>query len=301
MFSPIQIRFIPRYLRAISILIIVAGWGTFGPLAAQNQGPNWAQNLRHVPRYLGPNALPVGEAMDARADTAAWLRLLGQYHRHPGDATANLLTTLHLPLFSERLSLRLHMVPYERFWLGRSTINQRRLKDTTREGSAVGDLNVATLITLWKETNWRPAVQLMINLRTASGGNLEQARFIDAPGYTFRVNAGKTFPVISPGLASLRLYLNAGLRVWQTRHPRLFQNDALVHATGLEWKGKDWSLRTELAGYIGYFERGDKPVVLRLTGRYRLSKVLHLTVQWQEGNVDYPFRSASAGLRWTFL
>ena len=299
-FSPPQGKLLPR-MRFLLTAVMIAVKVTFGPLAAQNQGPNWAQNLRHVPRFLGPNALPVGEAMDARPDTAAWLRVLGQYHRHPGDETVNLRTTLHLPLFSERVSLRLHMVPYERFWLEPATIGQRRLKDTSRRGEAVGDLNVASLITLWEETHWRPAIQLMINLRTASGGNLEQARFIDAPGYTFRVNAGKTFPVISPGLESLRLYLNAGLRVWQTRHPRLFQNDALVHATGLEWKGKNWALRTELAGYVGYFERGDKPVVLRLSGHYHLNSRLQLTAQWQEGNIDYPFRSASAGLLYRFL
>lgn len=280
---------------------MMLGWGTFGPLAAQNQGPNWAQNLRHVPRYLGPNALPVGEAMDARPDTAGWLRVWGQYHNGPGDQTANLLTTMHIPLFSDRVSLRLHMVPYERFWLASATIDERQLKDTSRQGVAVGDLNVATLITLWQETDQRPAVQLIINLRTASGGNLEQGRFIDAPGYTFRVAAGKNFPGILPGLEGIRLYLNAGLRVYQTRHPRLFQNDALVHALGVEWRGKRWSLRSELAGYAGYFEQGDKPVVVRLTGRYRLTPRLRLVAQWQRGNIDFPYHSVSTGLHFSFL
>lgn len=269
----------------------------FGPLAAQSP---WPDRIQHVARFLGPHALPVDELPDARPDTAAWLRLRGNYHHSKWDDTYAGLATLHLPLYTSRVSLRLHMVGYEYFEQNEAAIDFRNQKDFSRKGSAVGSLNIATLITLWEESDHGPAVQGIINLRTASGGNLEQARFIDAPGYTIKVAAGKSWPLKGEILQSFRAYAQAGLRVYQTRRDNFFQNDLFVHGLGVQLDGGQWRIRQELAGYLGYFDRGDKPMVYRLALQSLWKGPWQLGIEGQTGNIDYPFRTLRLDLSYHF-
>lgn len=288
---------LPVPLVKITAFLMMLAAIPFGPLAGQTP---WPDQIQHVTRFLGPHALPVDELPDARPDTAAWLRLRGNYHHSEWDNTYAGLATLHLPLYSSRVSLRLHMVGYEYFEQKEAAVDFRHQKETRLQGSAVGDLNLATLITLWEESDQGPAVQGIINLRTASGGNLEQARFIDAPGYTIKVAAGKSWPLKTPLLKSLRAYTQAGLRVYQTRRDNFFQNDLFVHGLGLELNGKHWRIRQELAGYVGYFDRGDKPLVYRLALETLGKGPWQLGLEGQTGNIDYPFRSLRLDLTYHF-
>ena len=265
--------------------LLVFAWVmvTFG----YSQNVHWSQKIRHVSRYLGPNALPVEEMQDARADTVPWLRLGTQYHNGTGDNTYNGLATFQAPLYSRRVSIRLHMMPYEYFSLGEQTIKERRQFDTSTTGKGVGDLNIATHITLWEETGKRPAVQAIINLRTASGGNLQQARFIDAPGYTLKFAAGKSYG----NKQRLRWYVNAGLRVYQTRRPDADQNDAVVYGVGHDFIGHLFTAKVRVTGYAGYFDAGDKPLVLRMRVLYNKWKKYQAGLELQQGNKDYDFTS----------
>lgn len=265
-------------------------------LGGYSQNVHWSQKIRHVSRYLGPNALPVEEMQDARPDTVAWLRLGAQFHNGRGDNTYNALATFEAPLFTPRVSIRLHMMPYEYFSLSEQIVRERRQFDSTTTGSGVGDLNIATHITLWEETAQRPAIQGIVNLRTASGGNLQQARFIDAPGYTLKFAAGKSYGKSK----RLRWYANAGLRVYQTRRNDADQNDAVVYGIGHDYRGGAFTVKVRLTGYAGYFEQGDKPLLLRAILEKSIAKKYQLGLQLQQGNKDYDFTSYTFYLRRVF-
>jgi len=277
-----------RGLFSIGLLVIC--------LQVLGQSRHWSEEINHVSRYLGPNALPVEPMDDARTDTLLQLFQGGQFHYSAGDRTFNLWSSFKAPLFTDRVSIHLWMVPWERFSLSEQVVEERNQWDSSRSGTSVGDLNVATKIILWKETQKRPAITGVINLRTASGGNLAQARFIDAPGYTFKVGAGKTYNVVPGFIKGWRWYANAGLRVYQTRRNNAPQNDLFVYGIGWDIDGARWRLSQALTGYIGYFDQGDKPMVYRLDWRSMSNGLWDLQVGYQWGSRDFNYHTFSAGL-----
>ncbi len=248
-----------------------------GPLAAQEDFTWWNQKhqwdgitswqyyLIISPGFFGPNALPVPELQPGLIDSTYTLEAGLAAHFSAGDNTQNLTTELFLPLFSDRVGLRLALVPLEWYRMDTLTRDERRARDFDGRGTAVGDLQIGTHIQIVRDRKGWPDLLLGLHFRTASGGNLEGARYTDAPGYFFDLSAGKRLSLKSRFIRALRPHGMVGFLVYQanSRDQLQRQNDCFLFGAGLDLDLGALRLRQQVAGYIGYLDNRDKPIVYR--------------------------------------
>ena len=123
---------------------------------------------------------------------------------------------------------------------------------------------------------------------TASGTHLFNARYTDAPGYYFDAHIGKKLNLGDKEENFMRLYSMLGFYVWQTYSGRFLQNDAFSFGVGASFHLGKFDISNDLAGYIGYIDNGDKPLVYRFVTRYNLDKVSYqIRYQWGLHDFDY--------------
>jgi len=158
---------------------------------------SWTDYLIISPAYLGPNALPVPEIKKGILPKNRSLELGMDGHFNKGDQTGNLYSELFFPLFSQRVGLGISYVPLEMYRTDTIIRDQRRSREYDPRGFSLGDVYFSTYIHLIKEKEKIPDVLLSVNLRTASGSNIEGARHTDAPGYFFDLSAGKKIFTVS--------------------------------------------------------------------------------------------------------
>jgi hypothetical protein len=135
-----------------------------------------------------------------------------------------------------------------------------------------------------------------IGYRMPSGTDYGSARYSDGPGYHFAINMGKPLNKSK----TLKLTAMAGFYVWQIESDIFKQDDAFLFGAGLEYRKKNFSLHTNIAGYLGYLEnQGDKPVVFRTRAEQHFKK-MKLVLGFQQGLNDFDYSSFDAGLRFFF-
>jgi hypothetical protein len=254
---------------------------------------NWARYLIYSPAYMGPNALPVPEIRDALISREISLESRAEMHFSSGDNTQNIFMKLHYPLLDGRVALEFYGVPAEHFATDTLTRDERRGRDKDARGFAAGDLYVGSLLQLLRNHRHWPDLLLGISLRTASGGNLGNARYTDAPGYFFDLSMGKSFKLQEN--LSIRPCLMAGFYVWQTNRDDYRQNDAFLYGLGISLSGKGMSLNTALGGYKGYIGNGDAPMVFRAHASRKLGNTL-LKLTFQQGLHDFRYTTAGLGV-----
>ncbi len=254
----------------------------------------WQQYLNISPAYMGPNALPVPDGKDGSIRTGWKLDLALDAHFGKGDQTQNIFGQLNVPLFSDRVSLAVSMVPVEHFQMDTLTRDLRRARERDGEGFATGDVYFSTLVQLLKEHPTLPDMAISINLRTASGSHLGAARFTDSPGYFFDLSFGKKMGIDLLGFHSIRPYGLAGFYVWQvSATPR--QNDAVSYGGGFKLESPSWTFDHYVGGYIGYIGNGDNPMVYRMSLQTRHSKKINYFIRLQYGLIDFPYTSVRLG------
>ena len=126
----------------------------------------------------------------------------------------------------------------------------------------------------------------------ASGTNLGEARFTDGPGYFFDISTGKN---IRFNHSILRLYGMAGFYAYQTFDIEHLQNDCFLYGAGTDLHLKKFILSQSIAGYSGYLDIGDKPLVYRASVRMK-NKVVDWKASYQWGIRDYDFQKISMGI-----
>jgi hypothetical protein len=272
-----------------------------GDFSWWNEANNW-DGVRHWSDYIpvspgrmGPNALPVPEMQKGRIDTLISVLAAGEVHLAPNDFTADVFTKTNIPI-KKVIAIQVVWVPFEYFNTDSIVRDSRSARTRKGEGTASGDVYISTLIPLVSQKkNW-PDILLGINLRTASGGQFQNARFTDSPGYFFDLSAVKDF--LSPDGKNLwKLYATGGFYVYQTNTDTNRQNDAILWGAGLDWVRGKLGISLTANGYIGYLDDLDTPAVLRFETSYQLNSKLGLILRLQEGNRSYPFTSIRAGLR----
>jgi hypothetical protein len=258
---------------------------------------HWKKYLILSPAFLGPNALPVPETMTGIIKKQHSFALAYENHFAPGDKTHNLHVNAFFPLFSDKAGLYFSMVPLEVFSMDPEVRDKRRARNFEGTGSGVGDLYIATHVQLLEDHQKYPDILLTINLRTASGSNLNSARFTDTPGYFFDVSFGETYHLKNKYVNQIRPFLSAGFYVWQTNLDVFYQNDAFLYAAGVKMKLFDAvSLSNIFTGYSGYIDNGDKPRVYRLILESERDKRVDFMLMYQIGIHDYPFNTVRVGL-----
>jgi len=256
----------------------------------------WHRMIQMTPGYMGPNALPVPELRQGVIDSTLSLTLAPETHHSPGDFTLNLFTEINIPV-AKNVALQIFWVPVEYFATDTAVRDMRiaRTKDAT--GVVMGDVYIGTNIQLLRNKKNLPDLMLGINIKTASGNGLADARHTDAPGYFFDLSGGKDIALKNNWL--LRPHAMAGFYVYHTNREDYFQNDALMFGAGITLKNSQWAFIGQITGWHGYFQDLDSPTIFRLEVR-RLFQKSDVFFRFQEGNASYPFTSFRAGIKLNF-
>ncbi len=154
---------------------------------------SWSKYLIISPAYMGPNALPVPDFNNGTLKERGSLKFAAESHFSKGDNTQNLFTRLYLPLYTDKVGLLISIIPFEHYKMDTITRDLRRTRDFDGKGFAGGDFYIGTFIQILKDKKHWPDMAVSINLKTASGTNLEAARYTETPGYFFDLSMGKNY------------------------------------------------------------------------------------------------------------
>tara|TARA_R110000772_G_scaffold9793_3_gene31895 strand:+ start:1171 stop:2079 length:909 start_codon:yes stop_codon:yes gene_type:complete len=248
------------------------------------------------PEYMGPNALPVPEIRTGEISEDFNLKIAYESHSSPGDKTKNLFTELFIPIVSNKVGLMISVVPIEYFDVNDATLLKRRIMSTDGTGTAGGDIYVGTHIQVFKDHNYIPDVLLNINIKTASGTNLEDARYTDSPGYAFDLSFGKDIMFDSDLLKSIRIYGTGGFNVFQTHRTDFLQNDTYSYGVGFDLNFNKLQFKNALGGYTGHVGDGDRPAVFRSTLGTNFDSMLNYELRFQQGIADGVYTTFRVGV-----
>lgn len=258
-----------------------------GQAVAEDEG-SWRDKtplLIYSPRYFGPNAFPIPDIRSGIAASRFEVELRGQYHHYSGDKTKDLFARLLVPIVKGRAGVEASILIVEDYKLTPETRDERNAVETESPISYNGDIVINAFYQVWRSEKW---VDVMANmtLKTASGSRLCDARFTDAAAYWFDVNVGRTLLKNRAGTASLRMQGMIGFYCWMTNSLVHRQNDAMLFGIGATGTYRNFSLTTDLSGFHGYENNGDRPLILRNNLRYEYKKNI-LSFRYNHGMKDY--------------
>ncbi|MCF8369887.1 MAG: hypothetical protein K9G76_12675 [Bacteroidales bacterium] len=219
---------------------------------------HWTDYIIYSAYYLGPNALPVPESQKGLLRQKTELESEYLYHYSRGDKTHCFQLSLYYPIIKNKIALEFYGVPYESYAMNYETVLERRSRFKDGQGTAIGDFYFATIIQILKNPAY-PEVAFRMACRTASGSQLANARYTDAPGYFFDLSFGKDLLFDQTKKYKIRLSGMLGFYSWQMNLPNNRQNDAILYGVGADMGFCTWYINTALDGYWGYL--GNEPVV----------------------------------------
>lgn len=255
---------------------------------------HWSKYINYVPGNLGPNALPVPILSNGNIDSLNSFSVSGMYHSMKGDQTKNLALYGNYVVVKNRISIDAFWVPVEYFNVSHELKEQRKIYYYVYDQkTATGDLHVNINFNLLNKIRDKVQLKLRTGYRYATSSQPAAARMTDAPGYYFDVSAGKPFHKTS----KWKLVAMAGFLVWQ--YPTGLQDDAIFYGGGVEYNHKQFQLQTNVTGFCGYVNNGDRPMVYRLRiGRIR--KGMNWFIQFQEGLHDFKYTTGEVGGKFVF-
>ncbi|SDE50960.1 hypothetical protein [Ulvibacter litoralis] len=254
------------------------------------------QHIVITPGFMGPNALPVPEIKTGILPSQLNLKVAFENHSSDGDQTSNFYTELYVPLQAKKVGLFVSVVPIEFYNVDEATLLDRKIETTDGKGTAGGDIYVGTYIQLLQNHKSLPDLLLTINLRTASGTKLEEARYTDSPGYFFDLSAGKEIALGSSFLPSMRLYAMGGLYVYQTHRTDFRQNDAILYGAGIDLNFNHFVFKNAFGGYSGFVRDGDRPALVRSTLKTTFNSMVNYELGFQKGIADQKYTTVRFGL-----
>jgi hypothetical protein len=257
----------------------------------------WTQYLKYSSKYMGPNALPVPVNIAGQTGDSSFIEFNTTYHYYSGDKTNDFGYNCYINLVKNLVSVQIYGVIIEHYLTDSATRDERASRNIRLEGYAFGDVNFSTIIQLVHESTL-PDIALRINLKTASGQKMEEARYSDGPGYYFDISAGKSFKYKSAFIQKLRLKAYAGFYCWQTMLTQQRQSDAYMYSFGVDlFLRKNIWIFNELSGYNGSLNKGDKPVILKSSVHYTYKRS-GLYIEYFSGLNDYLYNSFRFGIQY---
>ncbi|MDR0430621.1 MAG: hypothetical protein LBH58_09130 [Tannerellaceae bacterium] len=249
--------------------------------------------LVYSPYYFGPSAFPIPELRTAITPSRFEIELQGRYHYYTGDQTKDLFARLLIPVVKGRVGVEVTGIIKEDYKLTPETRDERNAVDVDLpEGESYqGDLIISTLFQILRSEKWAD-IMVSLNLKTASGGRLCDARFTDAATYWFDITAGKD--IIKTNITSLRMQAMTGFYCWMTNDIIHRQNDATSFGVGFTGIYRNFTLSTDFSGFYGYKNNGDRPLVLRNNLKYEFKKNI-ISLRYNHGMKDYLYDNYSIG------
>jgi len=254
--------------------------------------PGWMDWIIISPGYLGPNALPVPEVKRGFLNPKTELELTASAHFLKGDPTQDISGRVYVPFCQSKIAIEIYGVIVEHFAFSEEIRNERYARIEDGKGIAFGDLYFSTLIQLWKNRKMPDALLRMAG-KTASGNQMEGARYTDMPGYFFDLSFSKELGKSEKGF--FRPFGLAGFYCWQTNDNLCMQNDAYMYALGTDFSRNNLNLSASWSGYTGYKEQRDSPMQLNFElrkdfeGKAFRIQYLHGLRDWEYQTVKFSF------------
>lgn len=247
--------------------------------------------LIYTPRYFGPNAFPIPELRSGKSASRFEVEIRGDYHYYTGDKTKDLSGRVLIPFVKGKAGVEVSFTFIEDYKMTPETRDERHAVELTSPISYNGDIVVTSFFQLLTSEKWVDAM-VSLNLKTASGGRLCDARHTDAAAYWFDLTVGKN--LISPQKHpfSLRAQLMAGFYCWMTNDPVHRQNDAISYGAGLTGNYRNFSLQTDFSGFYGYENNGDRPLLWRNHLSYEIKKNI-ISFRYSYGIKDFLYSTYS--------
>ncbi|MBC8004863.1 MAG: hypothetical protein H7X84_05270 [Verrucomicrobia bacterium] len=256
---------------------------------------DWRGMMHITPGYLGPNALPVPEMKKGIITPGASIELSADFHFRSGDPTQNIWAKYYRSFAEDRIAIEFYGVLLEHYAMSDSIRDQRIARDYNGKGFAMGDFYFTTLVQLIKDKKF-PDTMLRLAGRTASGGQLEAARYSDSPGYFIDISFSKEY-ASSREKVFFRPYTSMGFYSWQTNDDLNLQNDAYLYGVGADVRGSHWLISNSLSGYSGYKQERDRPMVYTFDLN-RSFKKHTLRFQYLHGLRDWTYQTVKLSVIW---
>lgn len=260
------------------------------------QADDWrdkSELLIYSPRYFGPNAFPIPELRTGEVGSRIEAEVRGEYHYYRGDQTKDIFARILIPFVKGRAGIEASWVIIEDYKLTPETRDERFAVETESPIKYNGDIIISSFFQVLKCEKWAD-LMISANIKTASGGRLCDARFTDAASYWFDLTAGRTILQNAQGNASLRIQAMAGFYCWMTNDRVHRQNDAISYGAGFTGIYRNFTLRTDLSGFYGYKNNGDRPILLRNNLTYEIKKNI-ISFRYDHGMKDRLYETYSLG------
>jgi hypothetical protein len=253
---------------------------------------SWMYYLVYSPGHFGPNALPIPEFYINQNDSLATFSTSYNLNFGSGDYTQHFKNQLLWPVAKDKVVLQVDYIPLEIWKTDTITRDYRAARSESAKGKSVGDFSISTIIKLRNESTNLPTIYLTINLKTASGNNLSNARFTDAPAYFFKADVSKSFRLRK---MRLKVYGMIGFYCWQTNEVLHTQDDAILYGSGLGFQRENVVFNASISGYRGYLKNGDSPAKFSFKFTYDKCK-FGITIGFDKGIKDQYFNTAYLNL-----
>jgi hypothetical protein len=253
----------------------------------------WRNWMKITPGYFGPNALPVPPVQKGELFKKTEFEITASNHFHQGDPTQDLSGYVYIPFAKNKIAIEMYGVAFERFAFSEEIRNERFSRIEDGKGTAIGDFYFSTLIQILKDRKF-PNTLFRFGTKTASGNQLEGARYIDSPAYFLDLSFSKSFGNSETG--AIKPFGMIGFYTWQTNDELNLQNDALLYGLGADFIKNDWLFSTSWSGYSGYKNERDRPTQLNFDVRKDFEKKA-VRVQYQHGLRDWEYKT----IRFSFI
>ncbi|MBA4410320.1 MAG: hypothetical protein Q8S54_12675 [Bacteroidota bacterium] len=255
--------------------------------------PGWRNFMHITPGYLGPNALSVPDVKKGVVQEGTNLEFGLDFHFRNGDPTQDISAKYYRSFADGKIAVELYGVIAEHYSMSDFVRDERISRDFDGKGFANGDLFFSTLIQLVKGRKF-PDTMVRMAGRTASGNQLEGARYSDSPGYFFDFSFSKSYAGRNEKI-SLLPFASFGFYSWQTNDELNLQNDAFMYGLGTDLKGLHWTISNSLSGYSGYKNERDKPMVYTFDLKHHLANKT-VRLQYLHGLRDWTYRTVKLSL-----
>jgi len=250
--------------------------------------PSWRDWIHISPGFLGPNAMPVPDMKKGVVPSGTNLEFGMDFHFQVGDPTQDLSAKYYRSFADDRIAIELYSVIVEHFAMSDYIRDSRNARIFSGKGFADGDLYFTTLIQVIKDHKF-PNTMFRMACRTASGSQIEGARYSDSPGYYFDLSFSKEYSCKTEGM-SFMPYASAGFYSWQTNDAFNLQDDCYMYGLGADLKWKRWTVSNSLSGYSGYKHDRDRPMVYTFDVNHSLKKNI-IRLQYLNGLRDWNYKT----------
>jgi hypothetical protein len=256
--------------------------------------PGWRNWMKITPGYFGPNALPVPHVQKGELFKKTEFELTVSNHFHTGDPTQDISAFLYIPFAQNKIAIEMYGVAFERFAFSEEIRNERYARIKDGKGTAIGDFYFSTLIQVLKNRKF-PNTLFRFGTKTASGNQLEGARYIDSPAYFLDLSFSKTFGNNKTG--AIKPFGMIGFYTWQTNDELNLQNDALLYGLGADYNKNNWLFSVSWSGYSGYKNERDRPMQINFDLRKDFTKKA-VRLQYQHGLQHWEYKTIRFSYIW---